>query len=69
MDSISFIVSFESVPTKSFIGDIASKWVDVNNGVLQGSVMSPLMYFILINDLPEVIARLLFFYCKIIIYD
>ena len=43
---------------KSFLIDIASRWVDVNSGVPRGLVLSPLMNFIFINGLPEVIARL-----------
>ena len=36
-------VSCEWAPSKSFLGDIASRWVIVNSGVPQGSVLSPLM--------------------------
>lgn len=34
------------------IGDMSSEWLYVLSGVLQGSVLGPLLFIILIKDMP-----------------
>ena len=37
------------------IGEAKSKWTEVKRGVLQGSILRPLLFILYVSDLPKIV--------------
>ena len=48
---------------KTVIGEAESSWGTIDSGVPQGSILGPLLFTIMVNDLPNVVSK-----CQIMLY-
>jgi len=41
----------------ALLGEAKSKWTEVKRGVLQGSILRPLLFILYVNDLPQIVQN------------
>ena len=41
----------------ALLGEAKSKWTKVKRGVLQGSILRPLLFILYVNDLPQIVQN------------
>jgi len=41
----------------ALLGEVKSKWTEVKRGVLQGSILRPLLFILYVNNLPQIVQN------------